>query len=1187
VSDASFSELDDLPPALARRLEEACDRFEAGWRGGVRPQLDDFLASTAEGLYPVLLRELILLDVFYRRQAGECPCAEDYQTWLPDLHTAWFDAAMGDAGATTSAVRLGDTPPIADSPTEAAVFSAQAFGDYELLGEIARGGMGVVYKARQTALKRLVALKMIRTDLRSDAARQARFQTEAEAVARLRHPNIVQIYEVGQYQGQPFLSLEFMEGGSLQQALAGTPLPFRQAARLLLTLAGAIEHAHQQGILHRDLKPANVLLSAGVKGTEGGQEKAIPTSPTSAPWTLIEVKVADFGLAKHLHADSGQTESGTPLGTPSYMAPELAEGKSVDVGPATDVYGLGAILYEALTGRPPFKATTALETVQQVCTQEPVPPSRLQPHLPRDLEIICLKCLAKEPRKRYPSAGALAEDLGRFLDGRSIQARPAPGWERVWKWARRRPLAATSVAVAAVAVLALLGVWAIFTVQLQEARLKAEGLADERQQQWLRAESEWRRAEANQEKTLEAVDRFLTRVGDKTLADIPAVAEVRRDLLTDALQFFQKFLDEKENPDPSVRRQAALAAQRAYRIYNLLGQSAEQYEATKLTVDLFRQLAAEFPEDPSYRHGLSQGVHALGQWHSGNGPPADRAERAVKYLHEALELRQELVRQHPDLAAYRDSLARTYIALGLIYQRIAKRLPQVEKAYQDALDLRLGLVRDYPTPEYQTALADLYTNLATFAYRRGRLDEAEQYWGKARATYEPLAKARPGDLNLQDSLARMCEYLGIVYTDRGQTDKAIQLTREGLTIHRRLARDYRSFPAYRHLEAQAYNNLGRAFEKAGRLDERLEAIASARDSLRELVQDYPKSAAYQFDFAKVSANLGQGYSAAGKRAEMEQTCKEAVAVMEPLARSHPKDMSFATELGRVYLALSDVQLDGTDPHSGQPDWAKRAVDMLEDVVRQAPSLHETRESLSEAQVRRAVLLLKVGQSAPALAALERVEQLGIASRDWLRVLRAAARVGSGDQARAVDEIKVLDVPAFLEKNALYHLYLAGIYGGAATAVERDAKLSETERDELAERYDARAVALLARYLAQDQQPPPADVGKWPTLLKANQELKALVPLLATPHFAFVLARGYARAAVAEPDVRGADPERARKIAALDRQALTSLQYAHARGYFTIPSRQRRLKSDPDFRRLMERPEYQQLLSDAAAPRQKP
>jgi hypothetical protein len=250
VSDPSFAGLDSLPPERARQLETACDSFEAAWRDGGRPRLDDFLAAADDALRPILLHELILLDVSYRRRAGERPNVVDYQTWLPERDPAWLTAALAGVGA-------------AGSPAEEPAGVPRTFGDYELLEEIARGGMGVVYKARQTALKRLVALKMIRTDLRGDAARLARFRAEAEAVARLRHPNIVQIYEVGQHAGQPYLSLEYMDGGSLQQVLAGTPLPFRQAARLLNTLAGAMDYAHRQGVVHRDLKPANVLLVAG------------------------------------------------------------------------------------------------------------------------------------------------------------------------------------------------------------------------------------------------------------------------------------------------------------------------------------------------------------------------------------------------------------------------------------------------------------------------------------------------------------------------------------------------------------------------------------------------------------------------------------------------------------------------------------------------------------------------------------------------------------------------------------------------------------------------------------------------------------------------------------------------------------------------------------------------------------
>jgi WD40 repeat protein/tRNA A-37 threonylcarbamoyl transferase component Bud32 len=293
---------------------------------------------------------------------------------------------------------------------------------YELLGELGRGGMGVVYKARQLKLDRLVALKMILAGGHAGAADLARFQTEAHAIARLQHPNIVQVYEVGEHEGRPFLALEFCAGGSLAQKLNGTPLPPREAAALVETLARAMQAAHDKGVIHRDLKPANVLLA----------EDGTP-------------KVTDFGLAKRLD-EAGQTQSGAVLGTPSYMAPEQAGGKSTGVGPSADVYAMGAILYECLTGRPPFKAATALDTMMQVVSDEPVPPTQLQSQTPRDLETICLKCLAKEPGKRYGSAKELADDVRRFLAGKPIVARPVGRLERGVKWVKRQPALASMIA---------------------------------------------------------------------------------------------------------------------------------------------------------------------------------------------------------------------------------------------------------------------------------------------------------------------------------------------------------------------------------------------------------------------------------------------------------------------------------------------------------------------------------------------------------------------------------------------------------------------------------------------------------------------------------------------------------------------------------------------------------------------
>ena len=290
---------------------------------------------------------------------------------------------------------------------------------YELLETLGEGGMGVVYLARQTGLNRRVAVKMIRGGSQARPDHFARFRIEAEAVARLRHPNIIQIHEIGEVNGLPFVSLELLEGGSLADRLEGTPQPARPTAELLLTLASAIQVAHDVGIVHRDLKPSNVLF------TEDG--------------TPI---ITDFGLAKRIDSDSRQTETGQIMGSPSYMAPEQARGHTREVGPAADVYALGAILYEMLTGRPPFKGETPMETVRQVIDDEVVPPSRLVPKVDRDLETICLKCLSKEPPRRYASASALAEDLDRHRKGESIHARRASPVERGVKWARRRPAAA-------------------------------------------------------------------------------------------------------------------------------------------------------------------------------------------------------------------------------------------------------------------------------------------------------------------------------------------------------------------------------------------------------------------------------------------------------------------------------------------------------------------------------------------------------------------------------------------------------------------------------------------------------------------------------------------------------------------------------------------------------------------------
>lgn len=375
--------------------------------------------------------------------------------------------------------RTDDTPPpppppgagggaVIDRTKPRRVIDPPDLPEYEILGILGQGGMGIVYKARQKTLQRTVALKMIISGPHAHPEELARFQSEAQAIARLQHPNIVQIHEVGKHKNCPYFSLEYVEGGNLATELGSKPQPVRVAAEMVETLARAMHVAHQRGIVHRDLKPANVLLSSPspLRG-EGGVGVFVP-------------KITDFGLAKILDDDSGQTKTGAIMGTPSYMAPEQAAGRTHMIGPATDIWALGGILYKMLTGRPPFEADTSLDTLDLVRKHDPVPPSRLQPKVPRDLDTICFKCLEKQPIKRYASAEALADDLRRFLNGEPILARPTPMAERAVKWAKRRPVAALLIAVSVAFVLGA-GLYLDQRARLAQRELKEDRRVQELQ----------------------------------------------------------------------------------------------------------------------------------------------------------------------------------------------------------------------------------------------------------------------------------------------------------------------------------------------------------------------------------------------------------------------------------------------------------------------------------------------------------------------------------------------------------------------------------------------------------------------------------------------------------------------------------------------------------------------------------
>jgi WD40 repeat protein/serine/threonine protein kinase len=467
----------DLSPA--ELIELLCADHAERWRNGERIPVEAYLQ-----LHPNLTREsaaafeLVYAEYVLREEMGDRPSVEEYAWRFPHFtdrlrRQLSLHLALGFEDPEESVAGSADSPTLGRGLTERVLTRARSpdwpvLDGYEILGELGRGGMGTVYKARQLSLGRVVALKVVRRGPGVRDEDVERLRAEATAAARLQHPHIVQIHEIGTQDGLWYLALEYVDGGTLEQRLAGIPQDPGEAAHLVETLARAVHHAHERGIIHRDLKPANVLLQRADQAS--GPASAAEIDPLRS---LIP-KVTDFGLAKRLDQEIGQTSTGTVLGSPCYMAPEQARGENRQITAAADVHALGAVLYEMLTGQPPFKGATVLATLEQVANRDPVPPRQLQPQTPRDLETICLACLAKEPRQRYASAAALADDLRRFQRGEPVVARPTPARERLWRWARREPLVASLTA--AVVTVALAG-FALVLWQWLRAEDKASAAA--------------------------------------------------------------------------------------------------------------------------------------------------------------------------------------------------------------------------------------------------------------------------------------------------------------------------------------------------------------------------------------------------------------------------------------------------------------------------------------------------------------------------------------------------------------------------------------------------------------------------------------------------------------------------------------------------------------------------------------
>ena len=745
-----------------------------------------------------------------------------------------------------------------------------AIPGYQILSELGRGGMGVVYKAKQLSLQRLVALKMVRTGPCASAEERQRFHLEAEVIAKLQHPNIVQIFETGELQGQSYLALELVEGHSLQKKMGSAWRP-QEGAQLLETLARAMHYAHEHGIVHRDLKPANILIHLENWGgpsekREGDQVPTVSNLPAAIP------KITDFGLAKLMAADSaGPTVTGDFLGTPTYSAPEQAAGKIHDIGPHTDVYSLGAILYELLTGRPPFQGATVLETLDQVRTQEPTSLSRLQKKVPRDLETICLKCLQKDPRKRYASALLLAEDLGRFLTGQPIQARRIGVGERLVKWARRRPAIAALIAVSALAALGMGigGWWSAF--QLSAA---AQRESKERQL-----------AQDNFTQAVDAVERMLNEVAAVDLAEVPQMESVRKKLLLQAKEFYDRFLQNRGS-GPQVRYLAGRSLGRLGDIHDMLDEHAlaeTSYAEARTLLD---------GDSMEQRRELARVSNNLGVLYKQLG----RFAEAEKALEQALDLRRTLRQESPDMAEVTQDLAATLYDQGTVLARIANQQSRAREAYREALNLQEDLANGHKdNANYRRDQARTLNNLGILLLRV-QCKESEKAFLKAIDIYKELVSNNPGVSSYRLQLARSYSNLAGLYREAGKKELTEKNYGQALNLLKQLAVDFPKVPLYRQELAGVYLNIGIDHDRANRPAEAHKAYQQALKLRRKVVADSPDVPDYQDTLANLHVNIGTMLRDRKLFAQAADHYHQAVTLLEKIAVSNCRPV-YQSDLG--------------------------------------------------------------------------------------------------------------------------------------------------------------------------------------------------------------------------------------------------------------------------------------------------
>jgi tetratricopeptide (TPR) repeat protein/tRNA A-37 threonylcarbamoyl transferase component Bud32 len=841
--------------------------------------------------------------------ARHADLAPDLAEFLADQEQVErWTAPLRAAGEAARASGIAADTPLPDAaPTDGAPASGpRPVEGFELLEEIGQGGMSVVYKARQKGLNRLVALKLLRADPWLSADSLRRFRNEAEIVAGLDHPGIVPIYEVSERDGRLYFSMKLMDGGSLAGQLPRFMADPKAAAGLVAAVARAVHHAHQRGVLHRDLKPSNILLDAAGRP-----------------------HVTDFGLARRVEADSSLTQSGAIVGTPGYMAPEQAAGRRAAATTATDVYGLGAVLYALLTGMAPFQGETVLETLERVKEQDPQPPRRRNPKVDRDLETVCLKCLHKEPQRRYESAQAVADDLERWLSGEPIRARPSGRRERLGKWVRRRPALAGLVMVSVLAVLGLLGGLLWHNGHLREAAERERAQAEQARRQRDRAEEERRWAR-------QAVDDMYSQVAERWLKRQPRMEPVQQEFLEKALRYYAREA-EQEGDDPEVRRQVALAQYRLGTIYYGLGRSAEAHEAYGQAIALYARLAADFPGAADYQLNLAHSHLGLGN----TALKLGRQEEAAGAFRDSIET---VKRSGGGSPASADSLALLVQAQDALAMTLAEagKHADAERTYRDTIDLGGRLVKESSgRPESRFLLANTHNNLANLLAGNGlpgsgRNQEAEPEYREAVRLFGQLAEDVPTEPNYRERWSFSLGNLAVVLLKTNRSREAVPLLRQAAALQQRLAEDFPAVPDYAWELAATQGNLGIVLRNLGDYAGAKDSYGQAIATYRKLVARFPADRAHREAMGLGEGNLGNllGHNL-NRLGEAEEAYRRALEIQQKLVAEFS-----GVPVYRVQLANTALNLGGLLSRNGRARDAVEPLDLAlkaqEELVAAAP-----------------------------------------------------------------------------------------------------------------------------------------------------------------------------------------------------------------------------------------------------------